>query len=104
MKRVNSAIKISVFLSFLLMAFPVKAVEIKYTLKMPKPQNHYYQVEMRVDQYTQKTATVKLPVWAPGSYLVREFSKNLNQVKAFSLSGAPLKVTKKTKNAWEIVS
>lgn len=102
MKRVNSAIKISVFLSFLLMALPVKAVEIKYTLKMPKPQNHYFQVEMKVADFRQNKALVKLPVWAPGSYLVREFSKNLNQVKAFSLSGAPLKVTKKTKNAWEI--
>ncbi|MFM7388789.1 MAG: peptidase M61, partial [Bacteroidota bacterium] len=65
---------------------------------MAKPQNHYFQVEMKVEQLAQKTALVKLPVWAPGSYLVREFSKNLNQVKVYSLTGSPLKVTKKTKN------
>jgi predicted metalloprotease with PDZ domain len=69
---------------------------------MPRPQNHYFQVEMQVTQLKQKTATVKLPVWAPGSYLVREFSRHLNQVKAYSLQGAVLPVTKKTKNAWEI--
>lgn len=76
--------------------------KISYTLKMPRPQNHYFQVEMLVEQVKQKTATVKLPVWAPGSYLVREFSRHLNQVKAYSLQGAVLPVTKKTKNAWEV--
>ena len=76
--------------------------KISYALKMPRPQNHYFQVEMQVEQLKQKTALVKLPVWAPGSYLVREFSRHLNQVKAYSLQGAALPVTKKTKNAWEI--
>ena len=76
--------------------------KISYTLKMPRPQNHYFQVEMQVEQVKQKTATVKLPVWAPGSYLVREFSRHLNQVKAYSLQGAALPVIKKTKNAWEV--
>jgi len=76
--------------------------KISYSLKMPRPQNHYFQVEMQVEQVKQKTATVKLPVWAPGSYLVREFSRHLNQVKAYSLQGALLPITKKTKNAWEV--
>ena len=76
--------------------------KISYTLKMTRPQNHYFQVEMQVEQVKQKTATVKLPVWAPGSYLVREFSRHLNQVKAYSLQGAALPVIKKTKNAWEV--
>ena len=76
--------------------------KISYTLKMPRPQNHYFQVEMQVEQVKQKTATVKLPVWAPGSYLVREFSRHLNQVKAYTLQGAALPLIKKTKNTWEI--
>jgi predicted metalloprotease with PDZ domain len=78
------------------------AAKISYSLKMPRPQNHYFQVEMQVEQVKQKTATVKLPVWAPGSYLVREFSRHLNQVEAYSLQGAALPVIKKTKNAWEV--
>lgn len=90
--------------SILILALKTAAfgAKISYTLKMPRPQNHYFQVEMQVEQVKQKTATVKLPVWAPGSYLVREFSRHLNQVKAYSLQGAVLPVTKKTKNAWEI--
>jgi predicted metalloprotease with PDZ domain len=90
--------------SILILALKTAAfgAKISYTLKMPRPQNHYFQVEMQVEQVKQKTATVKLPVWAPGSYLVREFSRHLNQVKAYSLQGAVLPITKKTKNAWEI--
>lgn len=94
------------FFLFSILILALKTVafgaKISYTLKMPRPQNHYFQVEMQVEQVKQKTATVKLPVWAPGSYLVREFSRHLNQVKAYSLQGAVLPVTKKTKNAWEI--
>jgi predicted metalloprotease with PDZ domain len=48
------------------------------------------------------TQEFKLPVWTPGSYLVREFSKNLNQVKAIDINNKELVVNKKTKNAWEI--
>jgi predicted metalloprotease with PDZ domain len=90
--------------SLLILALNTTALgaKISYSLKMPRPQNHYFQVEMQVEQVKQKTATVKLPVWAPGSYLVREFSRHLNQVKAYSLQGALLPITKKTKNAWEI--
>jgi predicted metalloprotease with PDZ domain len=90
--------------SILILALNTTALgaKISYSLKMPRPQNHYFQVEMQVEQVKQKSATVKLPVWAPGSYLVREFSRHLNQVKAYSLQGAVLPITKKTKNAWEI--
>jgi predicted metalloprotease with PDZ domain len=90
--------------SLLILALNTTALgaKISYSLKMPRPQNHYFQVEMQVEQVKQKSATVKLPVWAPGSYLVREFSRHLNQVKAYSLQGALLPITKKTKNAWEI--
>jgi len=94
------------FFLFSLLIFALNSTalgaKISYSLKMPRPQNHYFQVEMQVEQVKQKTATVKLPVWAPGSYLVREFSRHLNQVKAYSLQGALLPITKKTKNAWEV--
>jgi len=55
--------------SILILALKTAAfgTKISYTLKMPRPQNHYFQVEMQVEQVKQKTATVKLPVWAPGS-------------------------------------
>ncbi|MFZ9582615.1 MAG: hypothetical protein ACO28O_06540, partial [Crocinitomicaceae bacterium] len=68
-------------LLFLSLAFRSMATEIAYELRMPRPQNHYFQVAMKVSGLKQKKALFKLPFWAPGSYMVREFSKNINLVK-----------------------
>jgi predicted metalloprotease with PDZ domain len=93
----------SILLSFaVLSVFTVTAQQIHYRLSMPKPQNHYFEVEMELKDFKEKSLTVKMPVWAPGSYLVREFAKNVNLVKAFDEKGNALKVKKDTKNAWMI--
>jgi predicted metalloprotease with PDZ domain len=75
---------------------------VSYNLRMEKPQNHYFQVEMVLRDFSETDLLVKLPVWAPGSYLVREFSKNINQVKAVDENNNPLAVEKTAKNAWKI--
>jgi predicted metalloprotease with PDZ domain len=80
----------------------VNAMNIQYSLKMPKPQNHYFEVEMLIEDYKEATLEVKMPVWAPGSYLVREFAKNVNLVKAFDEKGNVLAVQKTNKNTWKI--
>jgi predicted metalloprotease with PDZ domain len=79
-----------------------RAMELTYHLSMPQPNSHYFSVKIDVKGNTANTQEFKLPVWTPGSYLVREFSKNLNQVKAIDATNKELVVTKKSKNAWEI--
>ena len=88
------------FSSFLTLS--TNAIELCYHLSMPQPNSHYFAVKIDVEKNDQATQEFKLPVWTPGSYLVREFSKNLNQVKAIDNQGKALAVKKKTKNAWEI--
>lgn len=79
------------------------ALTIDYTLKMPKPQNHYFEVEMLISKLSKKKPLrIKMPTWAPGSYLIREFSKNVNLVKAFDENGKKLLVKKINKNSWDI--
>lgn len=77
---------------------------VSYDLSMPRPQDHYFHVKMDMKDFKEDTLTVKMPVWAPGSYLVREFSKNVNLVKAFDQDGKELEVFKKSKNAWGILN
>ncbi|MDG1332426.1 MAG: hypothetical protein P8P74_08850 [Crocinitomicaceae bacterium] len=76
--------------------------EVNYKLKMERPQTHYFQVEMTVNDLKKDEVIVKMPVWSPGSYLVREFSKHLDQVKAVDGKGNPLEVKKISKNAWRV--
>ena len=78
------------------------SIDIAYSVSMTKPQNHYFEVEMSLSNINQKSLVIKLPVWAPGSYLVREFSKNINLVKAFDDKGKEIAVEKLSKKAWEI--
>jgi predicted metalloprotease with PDZ domain len=80
----------------------VTAATVDYALKMPKPQNHYFEVTMSIGDLGGKSIDVKMPVWAPGSYMVREFAKNVNLVKAFNQNKKPLLVTKTSKNTWNI--
>ncbi len=90
-------------LSFFLLSTLSMAQKVSYELRMENPNNHYFQVDMFLSDFKSKEITVKMPVWAPGSYLVREFSKNVNQVKAVDEKGQELLVIKQSKNAWTIV-
>lgn len=80
------------------------AQNIEYNLRMDNPNSHYFQVEMIVSDLNQKEFEVKMPVWAPGSYLVREFAKNVDQVVATNDKNEKLSVNKVSKNAWKISS
>jgi predicted metalloprotease with PDZ domain len=92
------------YILFLLISIPLGSfgMSISYELRMPKPQNHYFEVQMNISGNDDGQVEVKMPVWTPGSYLVREFSKNVNLVKAYTKEGKALAVTKKSKNAWII--
>ena len=87
------------FIYFSLTSFGAK---VDYLLSMDNPNSHYFQVEMEISAITADELVVKMPVWAPGSYLVREFSKNLNLIHAFAKDGSEIEVEKLAKNAWKI--
>ena len=84
----------------LLFFSPFYAQTIRYDLKMEKPESHYFQVEMSIENWKKSELELHMPVWAPGSYLVREFSKNVNLVKAFDEKNNSLEVEKTSKNQW----
>ena len=96
--------KLTLLFAISFLTFQLSAQTIAYQLRMPKPQNHYFEVEMSLSDFKEKELNLKLPVWAPGSYLVREFSKNLNLVKAYDEKNNEIQVVKKTKNTWTIKS
>jgi predicted metalloprotease with PDZ domain len=78
-------------------------VKIGFEVSFTEPQAHYADVEMNISGIKKDYIDVKMPVWAPGSYLVREFAKN---VEAFSAtaSGKPAKFEKVRKNIWRVSS
>lgn len=77
---------------------------ISFQVSFSEPQAHYADVEMNIPGNKKDFIDVKMPVWAPGSYLVREFSKNVEGVYARDNKNASLKVQKINKNTWRIAA
>jgi predicted metalloprotease with PDZ domain len=74
---------------------------IHYQVAMPQPETHLFEVTLEVTNYSSPILDLKLPVWTPGSYLVREYAKNLQDFAAFA-NDQPLRWWKKSKNHWQI--
>ena len=74
---------------------------IKYTISMDAPHTHVFTVKIEVDGHTGNYINFKMPVWTPGSYLVREFSKNIVSTSASGKQG-DLPVEKISKNTWKV--
>lgn len=88
----------SLLLLFLLNTWWSSA-EIRYTLSMSQPHTHYFEVEMQFDSKS-KTCEIQMPVWAPGSYLVREFARFVEDVQV-EVNGKEVAVSKSDKSSWK---
>jgi len=60
---------------------------------------HLYEVRVTVDAPDPGGQSFALPVWIPGSYLIREFARHFVAVRAES-AGAAVAVRKTAKNLW----
>src|SRR5437016_6216229 len=65
--------------------------DIDYTVSMSRPWTHLLEVEMHV-KWAQMpdTTELKMPVWTPGSYLIREYERHVQDVAIKDVAGTPL--------------
>jgi predicted metalloprotease with PDZ domain len=77
--------------------------EIAYTVSMTKPWTHLLEIQMNV-KWAQMPANVelKMPVWTPGSYLVREYARHVQDVDVKNAAGNSLAWRKINKNTWQV--
>jgi predicted metalloprotease with PDZ domain len=73
---------------------------VRYTVRFPEPRTHYLSVEARLPADGQSEVEIFLPVWTPGSYLIREYARNIEAVSVFGPDGKPLPFSKSRKNRW----
>jgi predicted metalloprotease with PDZ domain len=73
---------------------------ISYTVSFPAPHTHYVEVSAAVPTSRRASVELMMAVWTPGSYLVREFERNVEAVNASGPDGRPLAVEKSGKNRW----
>jgi predicted metalloprotease with PDZ domain len=81
------------------------ASDISFTVAMPRPYTHLFEVELRVkipaNLQVPNESDLVMPVWTPGSYLIREFARNVQDFAA-DVDGHALEWTKADKNTWRV--
>jgi predicted metalloprotease with PDZ domain len=75
---------------------------IRYVLRIPAPETHYIEVQATYPTSRQRVIELMMPVWTPGSYLVREFARHVEEIRARDPAGRALQVDKSRKNRWRV--
>jgi len=74
---------------------------IKYIVSLDNANRHLIDVCMVIEQSLEKGQELWLPDWIPGSYMIRDFSKNIVSLSATS-NGEPVNLVKKNKSCWTL--
>ena len=94
------------------------APRVHYNIKIESPHSHYAKVTLRIEDVKPGALDIYMPIWTPGSYLAREFAKNVESVHAIGLTtdeskmvfaempinfGKTVEFTKTNKNTWRVI-
>lgn len=79
-------------------------IKISYTLAMPEPSTHFFEVEIAFENLrkSDKFLELQLPVWRPGRYFIFDFASGIQEFSAKYGSGKPLKWKKTNKSTWQV--
>lgn len=76
---------------------------ISFTISAPRPHSHLFEVEMHLHGLGEVAEVVlRMPVWTPGSYLVREYARHVQELEAFDGDGDRRRAEKIDKASWRI--
>lgn len=78
-------------------------MKLNYILMIERPETHYVKVKIK-GQRPAGGSSLKffLPIWSPGSYLMREYARHIREYAAFDDKGAPLSFERVHKSVFEL--
>jgi predicted metalloprotease with PDZ domain len=77
-----------------------KKAGVNYAIVGKDLAGHLFEVTLTVDNPAPDGQLLALPAWIPGSYMIREFSRNIVQMRAES-GGQAVKLAKLDKHTWQ---
>jgi predicted metalloprotease with PDZ domain len=77
-------------------------MEIQYKVRMDQPSTHYFDIRMQLSGITGKQTLLKMATWTPGSYLIREYARNVEGFQVITSEGKEIPSQKINKNTWEV--
>ena len=72
---------------------------LSYRVELQRPEAHLFKVTLAVDAPDPEGLRVTLPAWIPGSYMIRDFARNIVRFRAFA-GGRALRVSSVDKQTW----
>jgi predicted metalloprotease with PDZ domain len=91
---------LSLFITTLTMMELLSTPQINYRVSFPEPHTHYAEVLMHITGFREQVLDIRMPSWTPGSYLLREFAKSVEQVSAMA-DGKKVAYVRNDKNTWQ---
>ncbi len=74
---------------------------LKYRVVPLRPEAHCFEVLLEIPEPASPSLRVSLPAWIPGSYMIRDFARNLLSLKA-EQAGQPVAIEKLDKQTWQL--
>ena len=76
---------------------------LTYFVKMTNPSSHLFEVGFQIEHWPDPVLNLKMPVWTPGSYLVREYARHIQDFRAVSKDKQTKLLSQKLgKNHWQV--
>jgi len=76
------------------------STSVRYRITPLDPHAHLFEVEMTVARPAAAGQVLRLPAWIPGSYMIREFARNVVSIRA-SARGRAVALRKLDKHTWQ---
>ncbi|UHD18162.1 M61 family metallopeptidase [Thiocapsa bogorovii] len=76
------------------------SLDLIYRVRPAVPQAHRFQVDIEIPSSGAELVELSLPAWIPGSYMIRDFARNVLTLVAESADGTPLECRKRDKQTW----
>jgi predicted metalloprotease with PDZ domain len=77
------------------------STDIHYAVTVADPAAHLFQVRLRIARPDPAGQRLTLPAWIPGSYMIRDFARNIVELDAWH-AGALLPSHKLDKQTWQL--
>lgn len=73
---------------------------IEYTVSFPAAKRHLVDVAATIPADGDEDVELMMATWTPGSYLIREYARHVQDLVAMNPDGTPLSTVKIAKNRW----
>lgn len=74
--------------------------KVRYSIADYRFQSHEFVVRMWLPEVGREGGCLRLPAWIPGSYMIRDFARNITEIRASDRRG-PVSLRKVDKQTWK---